>query len=67
MDRPPTIHQSRGYRLLGERRGNGDEPNFWTPIEQIGSDDFIELNSSGTTINADTSRVDAFGRGNTGR
>jgi hypothetical protein len=23
--------------------------------------DFIELNSSGTTINADTSRVDAFG------
>ena len=25
------------------------------------SNDFIELNSSGTTINADTSRVDAFG------
>ena len=23
--------------------------------------DFVELNSSGTTINADTSRVDAFG------
>jgi|GEM_PF-2934249 len=32
-------------------------------LGSVGSDysDFIELNSSGTTINADTSRVDAFG------
>src|SRR3984885_1804850 len=34
--------------------------NFYLGSPTSSSHDFIELNSSGTTINADTSRVDAF-------
>jgi len=35
--------------------------NFYLGSPNSSYHDFIELNSSGTTINADTSRVDAFG------
>jgi Ricin-type beta-trefoil lectin domain/Beta-1,3-glucanase len=35
--------------------------NFYLGAPNSSYTDFIELNSSGTTINADTSRVDAFG------
>ena len=53
-----TIAQSPYYTLTS---CNSCRIYFYLGSPNSQYNDFIELNSSGTTINADTSRVDAFG------
>lgn len=53
-----SIGQSRYYTMSS---CTACRINFYLGSPDSAYHDFIELNSSGTTINADTSRVDAFG------
>ena len=53
-----SIAQSPYYEMTS---CNSCRINFYLGSTASQYHDFIELNSSGTTINADTSRVDAFG------
>ena len=53
-----SIAQSPYYSMAS---CNSCRINFYLGSTTSQYNDFIELNSSGTTINADTSRVDAFG------
>ncbi len=53
-----SIAQSPYYSMAS---CNSCRINFYLGSPTSSYHDFIELNSSGTTINADTSRVDAFG------
>jgi hypothetical protein len=53
-----SIAQSPYYEMTS---CNSCRINFYLGSTTSSYHDFIELNSSGTTINADTSRVDAFG------
>ncbi len=53
-----SIAQSPYYSMAS---CNSCRINFYLGSPNSQYNDFIELNSSGTTINADTSRVDAFG------
>jgi hypothetical protein len=53
-----SIAQSRYYTMSS---CTACRINFYLGSPNSRYHDFIELNSSGTTINADTSRVDAFG------
>jgi len=53
-----SIAQSPYYEMTS---CNSCRINFYLGSTTSQYHDFIELNSSGTTINADTSRVDAFG------
>ena len=53
-----SIAQSPYYEMAS---CNSCRINFYLGSTTSSYHDFIELNSSGTTINADTSRVDAFG------
>ena len=53
-----SIAQSPYYSMAS---CNSCRVYFYLGSPSSSYNDFIELNSSGTTINADTSRVDAFG------